>query len=147
MNSVIFLIIVSLSLFAANGSILGTEGDYLRYKDLLYELNFLNFNLTELNLKDTDLFIYSNRYGLIWILIMKIHTLLFGGNFQIFVFNLSFITLSVKYFFLKIIHKKKNHSFYFLFLLSIDSICCSRSIKNERFSIYMLCFSFILFFI
>lgn len=121
MNSVIFLIIVSLSLFAANGSILGTEGDYLRYKDLLYELNFLNFNLTELNLKDTDLFIYSNRYGLIWILIMKIHTLLFGGNFQIFVFNLSFITLSVKYFFLKIIHKKKITAFisFFCYLLTL----------------------------
>ena len=135
----VIIIILFLSISSANGYILGTGGDFTIYKDLLSNLNNINFNFEDINLIGSDLWQETRRYGLAWILIMKVHTVFFGDNFQIFIFNLSCITLSVKYFFFKRLNKFKYQTF-FAFILYTSTLFILQEALRIRASL-SVCFA------
>ncbi len=142
----VILIILFLSISAAKGYVLGVAGDFAIYKNLLFDLNNLNFNLDDMNLVGADLWQETRRYGFVWILIMKFHTILFGDNFQFFIFNLSCITLSIKFFFFKTLHKLRHQTFV-TFLLYISTLFILQESLRIRASL-SVCFAiaFIYFF-
>tara|TARA_Y100000589_G_scaffold332165_1_gene389886 strand:- start:8089 stop:9141 length:1053 start_codon:yes stop_codon:yes gene_type:complete len=135
----IILIILVCSIGAANGYFLGTGGDFAIYKELLLNLNNLNLNFESINLVGSDLWQAIRRYGFVWVSLMKFHTLLFGDNFELFNFNLSFITLSVKFYFFKVLHKDKYQTF-FAFLLYLSTLYILQEALRIRASL-SVCFA------